>query len=820
MTSFVYFSENEKNEYTSLLESSKSFDDVIRVDSLRKLWDFVYAAEGKREEMLSPAFSAMTVLVSVLNEYSHDPETIKNCTGVLWCFSADLACRRKIMDKDYNMTPALLQITSINEEIKLNATNILLNCSIDKGTHATLLLPEYGYMEFIKGEMTTEPEKAVNYNAFQCLFTEVDTAYIPYAIQLRIHEFVINQLISFGSNPEDWGEIGKRCLNILMYLSKYAEGIEAIRRLAQKTLLYSLLEDDEVQGIKACFLVANVYGREEGNGTANSLLEDHPTVLPLMTSCFDATINYDANRTEIQDLQEKGFVIGVIQVGVISAALKNLSLSDKNKAIILKNARLMADVLVSIKAFIDNAPQFGGNYNKMYRPAGGGGEDFFAVENFLELLLQLSFFYDDDQTLRKSFDSFGSLRISDLLGRFLALPLARNIPFEAKQYALTLYNRYDSSNSSTRDELASSLSRATLSTARPCHIMFSYAWGAKKNLVIALGNKLKELGYEVWRDEEGSSLVKPAKGGDTVDIMTEAMQNAHLMIVCVSPQYKDSAACRAEAKYGMAREQTHDLKIVYVMMDENYHPSSTPQCVDGWLGFMVGTEQWFPLWDSDQVESTAKSISELAGNNALLTTNEAWLADRASGKLISPMEISSRNENSQKRFSSRTATATATAFESPFESERKSSSGKVKDVQVAWAQLDPSKACYPKAMSAALEDIGLEKAEDLEVVDYHDWLVLSITLKKPQQKAFCEAMQMTPQPTLPELKENPDTAVGWSFIDSKKSKYPAVLKGTIEDLGVEKAEDLSFLEPSELFLLSLTLKKPQQKPFLSIFFIM
>jgi hypothetical protein len=113
----------------------------------------------------------------------------------------------------------------------------------------------------------------------------------------------------------------------------------------------------------------------------------------------------------------------------------------------------------------------------------------------------------------------------------------------------------------------------------------------------------------------------------------------------VSPQYKDSATCRAEAKYGMARERTHDLKIVYV-----------------------------------------KSISELAGNNALLTTNEAWLADKASGKLIPPMELSSRNENSKKRFSSPTATATATAFESPFESERKSSSGKAKDVQAAWAK--------------------------------------------------------------------------------------------------------------------------------------
>jgi hypothetical protein len=42
---------------------------------------------------------------------------------------------------------------------------------------------------------------------------------------------------------------------------------------------------------------------------------------------------------------------------------------------------------------------------------------------------------------------------------------------------------------------------------KPQHIMISYAWGAKKSLVIALTAALHSLGHEVWRDEEGSAIV-------------------------------------------------------------------------------------------------------------------------------------------------------------------------------------------------------------------------------------------------------------------------------------------------------------------------
>ena len=52
------------------------------------------------------------------------------------------------------------------------------------------------------------------------------------------------------------------------------------------------------------------------------------------------------------------------------------------------------------------------------------------------------------------------------------------------------------------------------------HVMISYAWGAKKELAVALGAELRSLGYEVWRDEEGSAIV-PSMSGDTDERMAQ-----------------------------------------------------------------------------------------------------------------------------------------------------------------------------------------------------------------------------------------------------------------------------------------------------------
>ena len=38
--------------------------------------------------------------------------------------------------------------------------------------------------------------------------------------------------------------------------------------------------------------------------------------------------------------------------------------------------------------------------------------------------------------------------------------------------------------------------------------------------------------------------------------------------------------------------------------------------MDGWLGFMVGTELWYPLWSSDMIQTTSTELAKLIGDNA------------------------------------------------------------------------------------------------------------------------------------------------------------------------------------------------------------
>ena len=78
------------------------------------------------------------------------------------------------------------------------------------------------------------------------------------------------------------------------------------------------------------------------------------------------------------------------------------------------------------------------------------------------------------------------------------------------------------------------------------------------------------------RSQVGSSIIGPISGA-TDERMAEAIEAASVVIVCVSKQYKESANCRMEAKYANQRLKKGKLKIVYVMMQEEY---TTVSCED------------------------------------------------------------------------------------------------------------------------------------------------------------------------------------------------------------------------------------------------
>ena len=56
--------------------------------------------------------------------------------------------------------------------------------------------------------------------------------------------------------------------------------------------------------------------------------------------------------------------------------------------------------------------------------------------------------------------------------------------------------------------------------------------------------------------------------------------------------YKISPNCRQEGSYARQQEKKGKLKIIYVMMQEQYTTGSSPECVDGWLAIMVADKLW------------------------------------------------------------------------------------------------------------------------------------------------------------------------------------------------------------------------------------
>ena len=149
--------------------------------------------------------------------------------------------------------------------------------------------------------------------------------------------------------------------------------------------------------------------------------------------------------------------------------------------------------------------------------AGGGGKDCESAARAVEALLHLSFYFDSDETLVSEYMK-PELGLPSLLHDILNRPPVE-IDSDTKTNLALLLQRL-----SAEPSKAKNLKEAPASTAAAAvdesdrHIMISYAWGAKKELVIELSAALRQQGYEVWRDEEGSAFV-PSMSGDVQDRM-------------------------------------------------------------------------------------------------------------------------------------------------------------------------------------------------------------------------------------------------------------------------------------------------------------
>ncbi|CAF4780583.1 unnamed protein product, partial [Rotaria sp. Silwood2] len=102
-------------------------------------------------------------------------------------------------------------------------------------------------------------------------------------------------------------------------------------------------------------------------------------------------------------------------------------------------------------------------------------------------------------------------------------------------------------------------------------VMISYSW-ADMDLAHRIFKHLTEkLGYKVWLDQEQMH-------GSTIQAMANVVEDAEIILMCMSETYKRSANCQFEAEYAFNRKK----HIVPIKMKKDY-------VADGWLGFILGT---------------------------------------------------------------------------------------------------------------------------------------------------------------------------------------------------------------------------------------
>ena len=808
---------------------SRIFDvsEEKRIDDLKIIWNYCDVDEH-RKDLCKPHLSLLPTLVRVLETFSDD-RTVINATGCFWYLSRNNDARKCLGAADNQIIPVLMKIlqSTKNSDIIKQIEATLSNCSLAVENCSYLLKPDFGYLQYLKTILLDRPQA---YESIKCLRNLIDNVTNPHDVQtifdLDVHGIIFNRLCSYGT-PKDPKKANDyvRYWSFMFLLSSshfaiFSSSLSGFDNFYQ--FFQDLIEAPDMDSIKSAIILANVYGREEKhafnthpsslsslkyNSSMNlttssaellssnviftkSLLQSHENILSFLLDLFCLIISYDETCDLAKEYCKKGFNYGVIEMKDISSALRNLSISDENKGIMIQGLpRLLPILAHSIKLFIDNQPECCYKFPYGIEYSGGGGKDMISLENMVECLLQLSFYFEDDEILRNHYVlpavySFANhsaiyhrtpLTIASVLQELIELPRSRNLSFEVKQWANTLLHRLmprAATSSPTRnlprpppsDSQETSKNGNNNNIKRPQHVMISYSWGAKKSYVVSFAKKLQENGYDVWRDEEGSSLVGPMSG-DIVERMAEAIQNSYAMIIFVSPQYKESINCRSEAKYARAC----GLKLIYIMLDSMYTTVSAPSRVDGWLGFMIGSELWYPLWQESHFQTTLKEVMQILGDNALKLDN--------CQSILSPPPSQQRQEQEQhqeqlpEKSTSSSSVVPPTVAPSPVSSSSSvvvtapdvqappavvprdgSAASNViqqgppaadapRDFATAWQCLQAKKTICPNSFPGLLEELGIETVEDFEKADEEYWRAFIIFLKPIHQKTYKQAMR-------------------------------------------------------------------------------
>jgi hypothetical protein len=267
--------------------------------------------------------------------------------------------------------------------------------------------------------------------------------------QLMIDQGIFELLSRKLFVGKDWnGDVPENfCLRFYAGISTYKCGADAIRSLDKPEFLMKLIESPGLEKIYGTIIAANVYGKDEKSANTKALLASDRNILDRITCILDYSIHpTDESAANLAQCQLFGFPYGIIGLKQISCALKNLSISDENKTELVKHPKLLDFSCEAILSYLSNNPHYSTwtwvGEATAESSAGGGGSDLDSFENFVEFLLQLSFYFEEDEPLRAHFKKY-SFDVKAVMESIVDLPVERNCPFESKQFANLLLKRLE-----------------------------------------------------------------------------------------------------------------------------------------------------------------------------------------------------------------------------------------------------------------------------------------------------------------------------------------------------------------------------------------
>jgi hypothetical protein len=597
-----------------------------------------------------------------------------------------------------------------NLNAKIAALSALGNIALLTETHPSLLAPDvdlFRVMIRISREHELQPRQmAIKFLASMAKMATNET--INVMISAGVLTLLAHLLKELGSDESEWVDksdgncCGRWCIMLVMYVCRYKDAARAMKTSGGGKIVEAFITtSSQTLRIYTIIGMGFVFGYGRSNRT---LLIEQKGAIDELVTVFKTTLESKSQ---------------IFTCCLLASCTLALSLVPGNREIMVKSTILELLLAILRRFQVLEKPVTGPKaqnakfpWEAAYNPNAATPEDLETVQYCIDAMIQLSQFFKNDMDLRVKYMS-PELGISELLTVIIdRSPVEMGSSYVKKMKDLRLrlapeaedlaYAQKMAAEEEESVEVQDSSHSTSATTSHAQHLMISYSKEYKKELIIDLELSLRDLGYEVYRNEVGSALVGPMNSTNITKRMPEAVDASHTIIVCVSPAYKDDVNCLAEAKYIMQKLHVSDLKVIFLMLDPKFTTTSKRR-IDGWLSFFVGTEVGYPLWDRLMVTTTTREIAKNIGDKC-----KSQLA-RTMTKVMS-IEV------------------------------EEGGTGAV-DYAAAWSILTNAiKARYHKALVGIMQDMGVMQQSDLALCDEEQLLLLGLLLRQLHQKAYLRAI--------------------------------------------------------------------------------